>query len=252
MSAWEATGVIPFNPRRVMDLKSREITRPGTPPQTSIPATPKKSREVGHVQREAMLLLTRNTPASNRLKTLVEALGKAAGGAIADSELGLAMLKDLRSQAKDISAKAAKDRRHLSKARVITTEDVVALREAAELKRLVEERLKEVRKIRASRAALKASCGSNLTKITEELGEMVLGVHIKIEGEPPKGSKVKSRSKGVILAPEEEVLEELEIVKVVVAKAAPKDVKGKVKEVIDKPQVVTRSGRAVKIVNKDL
>ena len=44
------------------------------------------------------------------------------------------MLKDLRSKAKDLSSAAAKDRRQLSKARVIDSEEVVWLRDERERK----------------------------------------------------------------------------------------------------------------------
>jgi hypothetical protein len=42
------------------------------------------------------------------------------------------MLRTLHSGAKDTNGVAAKDHRHLGKARVYTTEDVVQLREARE------------------------------------------------------------------------------------------------------------------------
>ncbi|KAF8532974.1 hypothetical protein BDD12DRAFT_900988 [Trichophaea hybrida] len=49
---------------------------------------------------------------------------RAAEGAAADKDLSAAMLYDLRSKSKDVSAAAVKDRRQLTKARVITAEEV--------------------------------------------------------------------------------------------------------------------------------
>jgi len=56
-------------------------------------------------------------------------LDRAAQGALADKELGVEMIRNLRSGAKDTSAAAAQHRCHLTKARVITAEDVVHLQE---------------------------------------------------------------------------------------------------------------------------
>lgn len=82
-----------------------------------------------------MLMLTRDTPSSTYLRSLIGRLGKAAEGAIADKDLSTELLKDLRSQGKYTTAVAAKDQLHLTRASVITQDDVVRLREAAEPKR---------------------------------------------------------------------------------------------------------------------
>ena len=79
--------------------------------------------------RNASHLVTSQTPRSLKLKALIGQLGRTAQGALADKGLGDEMVRMLRSGAKDTSAAAAKDRRHLTKARVIDNEDSVRLRE---------------------------------------------------------------------------------------------------------------------------
>ena len=64
---------------------------------------------------------------------LINQLGRAAEGAAAEKDLSAGMLKNLRSKAKDLCSAAARDRRQLSKARVIDSEDVVHLRDKREL-----------------------------------------------------------------------------------------------------------------------
>ena len=133
--AFESTGIHPLNPRMVLGKlkpKSRDITRTdGTPPP---PITPTAPRAISHLKRHALQMVTRNTPSSSRLKSLIDQLGRAAEGAAADKDLSAGMLKDLRSKAKDLSSAAAKDRRQLSKARVIDSEEVVRLRDERERK----------------------------------------------------------------------------------------------------------------------
>ena len=77
-------------------------------------------------------MVARNTPSSNKLKVLIDQLGRAAEGAAADKDLSTGMLKDLHSKAKDLSSAAARDHRQLSKARVIDSEEVVRLRDKRE------------------------------------------------------------------------------------------------------------------------
>ena len=72
-------------------------------------------------------IATRNAPFSSNLKVLTDQPGRAAEGAATDKDLSAGMLKDLRSKPKDLSSAAAKDRRQLSKARVIDSKEVVRL-----------------------------------------------------------------------------------------------------------------------------
>jgi hypothetical protein len=96
------------------------------------------------------------------LKHIIGQLGRCAEGAIADRELEGEMLRNLRSQAKDLSAASAKDRRQLTKARVIALEDVVHLREEREQKEA------EARKRKQTATASKKIEGLNATSNREK------------------------------------------------------------------------------------
>jgi hypothetical protein len=102
-----------------------------------------------------MHLVKRNTPSSLKLKHIIGQLGRSAEGAPAERDLGAEILRNLRSQAKDISVAAAKDRRQLTKARVITQEDVVHLREEREKKEAAKTAKAEVRRNKPKVAAEK-------------------------------------------------------------------------------------------------
>jgi hypothetical protein len=112
LSAFEATGIWPLNSRKVFERQSRNITRPDTPPSSPSAAqtkTPRKPRAVSRLARSALHLVTRQTPSSLKLKSLIGQLGRSAQGALADKELGEEMVRFLCSGAKDTTAVAAKD-----------------------------------------------------------------------------------------------------------------------------------------------
>ena len=114
--------------------ESRNITHPDGHPETSPPpATPTAPRAINHLKRHVLQMVARNTPSSNKLKVFIDQLGRAAEGAAAEKDLSAGMLKDLRSKAQDLCSAAARDRRQLSKARVIDSEDVVHLRDKREM-----------------------------------------------------------------------------------------------------------------------
>ena len=112
--------------------------------------------------RNASHLVTSQTPRSLKLKVLIGQLGRSAQGALADKGLGDEMVRMLHSGAKDTSAAAAKDRRHLAKARVIDNEDAVHLREERIQKDAVKAQRAKNREIRqqAAAAAAKPVAGS--------------------------------------------------------------------------------------------
>jgi hypothetical protein len=73
------------------------------------------------------------------------------------------MLRNLHSQAKDLSAIAAKDRHQHTKARVITQKEVVQLREERERKESEKSARTESREIKQEAAAAMKAEGSNNT-----------------------------------------------------------------------------------------
>ena len=134
--AFESTGIHPLNPRMVLGKlkpdrseESRNITHTDG---TSPPITPTAPRAISRLKRHTLQMVTLNTPSSSKLKVLIDQLGRTAEGAAADKDLSAGMLKDLCSKAKDLSSAAGKERRQLSKARVIDSEEVVRLRDERE------------------------------------------------------------------------------------------------------------------------
>jgi hypothetical protein len=175
LSAFEATGIWPLNPRKVFLRQSRNITRFESPPATPTPllsATPRQPRAVSRLARSALHLVTRQSPSSLKLKALVAQLGRSAQGALADKELGDEMLRTLRSGAKDTTVVAAKDRRHLGKARVYTAEDVVQLREGRE--RLDREKVTKA-KMRQEKAAAKVVSSGEGSKSSKHVEKKIIG-----------------------------------------------------------------------------
>jgi hypothetical protein len=135
MSAFQATGIWPLNIHQAFERQSQNCTRPDTPPCSPIPAqtkTPRKPRAISRLVRDALHLVTPQTPSSLKLKSLIGQLGTSAQGALADKELGEEMVRFRCSRDKHPTAVAAKDRLHFSKARECTAEDVVQLREEKE------------------------------------------------------------------------------------------------------------------------
>ena len=114
--------------------------------------------------RNASHLVTVQTPRSLKLKALIEQLGRSAQGALAEKGLANEMVKYLRSGAKDTSAAAAKDRRHLTKGRVIDNEQAVDMREERMQKDAVKAQKAKNREIKQQAAAAAAEPVANSAK----------------------------------------------------------------------------------------
>ena len=89
--------------------ESRNITRPDGRSETSPPpSTPTAPRAINRLKHHALQMVTRNTPSSNKLKVLIDQLGRAAEGASAERDLSARMLKGMRSKANDLSSVASR------------------------------------------------------------------------------------------------------------------------------------------------
>jgi len=136
-------------------------------------STPQNLRVVNHLQLTAMHLVKRNTPSSLKLKHIIAQLGRCAEGAIAGRDLEGEMLRNLSCQAKDLFAASANDRHQLTKARVITQEDVVHLREEREQKEPKKSATAEARKRKQTATASKEIEGFSATSNREKQCSMV-------------------------------------------------------------------------------
>jgi hypothetical protein len=179
LSAFEATGICPLNPRRVFIWQSRNITQFESPPATPTPllsAIPSQPRAVSRLTRSALHLVTHHSASSLKLKALIAQLGRSAQGALADKELGDEMLRTLHSGAKDTTAVGAKDGRHHGKAPVYAAEDVVHLWEERE--RLDREKVakSKMRQEKAAAKVVSSGAGSKSSKHAEQRRQRFLAV----------------------------------------------------------------------------
>ena len=196
--------------------------------------------------RNASHLVTSQTPRSLKLKALIGQLGRSAQGALADKGLGVEMVRMLRSGAKDTSAAAAKDRRHLTKARVIDNEDAVRLREERIRKDAIKVQRAKNREIRqqATAAAAKPVAGSAKYAQKKATGSKEAPLSLLSDGEETEGEVMgnESDSGGEIWEEEDSFVDIDDLL----------DQEGEAGYgvahlgVLERPPVVTRSGRAVK------
>lgn len=80
MAAWRAAGIQPWNPQRVLNPESHDITHTKTNKihrlSFSIPATPYTSRGARGNTKEALALVTGNSVTSRKLRALISQLDK--------------------------------------------------------------------------------------------------------------------------------------------------------------------------------
>lgn len=158
-SAFEATGIVPLNERRVLNPTkstfSLDIKQPATKPEFRIPATPSHGRSILIHGRKTLNALPNSTPKSKYNHALVTKLLNAAARATADNVILAIENATLREKATSAADRAkTKSRKEMSKARVISAEDVLRLRHEVEEKdRVLVERKAKAAQRRATKAA---------------------------------------------------------------------------------------------------
>ena len=148
-SAFQATGIVPYNPRTVLSqLQWRVMKSPlrvhiPKPPaagwasrcaqfiHTIFPQTPHNNRELRRATQRALQNLDAESLGRSVVKKLVLKLAHIAEGTMATAEIEAEAHRQLRLKPK---MTAKQDRRKLSKAQVITTKDVIRLKEEKEEK----------------------------------------------------------------------------------------------------------------------
>src|SRR5262249_51617975 len=111
------TVIQPFNPRRVVISTRRKVT--------TTPSPLRKPRDAVLLERQLQSKLSKNTPQTKNAKQIIAQLGKATREVLAEARLQKEIADQLRAQLlNQASTRSTKDRRHVSKARVITAEDV--------------------------------------------------------------------------------------------------------------------------------
>ena len=134
-AAWEAVGIIPFNPRRVLGGVKRENKKvsdaKGLTGGGALPV-PKTPRAVSRTTRTAISLVTRNTPSSQKLKSLLSGLSEGFQQTIADKVVEEEAHRLYRELVGKVKAGKTSDRRKLTEATVVTSETILQLREDRE------------------------------------------------------------------------------------------------------------------------
>jgi len=134
MSAWEAVGIIPFNPRRVLGAVKRKAALSGNPTTVTNPSNPhsripKTPRAVSRATRTAYSLVTRNTPSSQQLKAILSGLSEGFQQTIADKILEEEAHKQYRVLVGKEKKGKTSARRKLTEATVVTSETILMLRD---------------------------------------------------------------------------------------------------------------------------
>ncbi len=196
--------------------------------------------------RNASHLVTRQTPRSLKLKALIEQLGRSAQGTLADKGLAEEMVRTLRSGAKDTSAAASKDRRHLTKTRVVDSEGVVQMREDILQKDALKAQRAKNREIRqqATAAAAKPVASSKKCVQKKATGSKEAPLSLLSDGEETEGEVLgdESDSGGENWEEEDCFVDIDDVLDLEEAAGYGMDCLG----VPGRPPVITRSGRAVK------
>jgi len=134
-TAWEAVGVIPFNPRRVLGVVKRKETKVALLEHAhrgAAPPVPKTPPAVSRTTRTAISLVTRTTPSSQKLKVLLSDLSEGFQQTIADKVVEEEAHRLYRALMSKEKAAKTSDCRKLTEATVVTSETILQLREQRE------------------------------------------------------------------------------------------------------------------------
>ena len=134
-AAWEAVGIIQFNPQRVLGVVKRKETKIVAAEHAgrdAAPPVPKTPRAVSRTTRTAISLVTCTTPSSHKFKALLSNLSEGFQQTIADKvveEEAHRLYRVLMSKEK---AAKTSNRKKLTEATVVISETILQLREQRE------------------------------------------------------------------------------------------------------------------------
>ena len=134
LRAWEEVGIVPLNPRRVIQSETRDdcatlaqSSRVSNPQR--VPNTP---RAVSRKTRTAISLVTRNTPSSKKIKSLLGELNEGFQEAYAEKVLEEEAHRQYRELVEASKRIKTNVRRKLIEATIVTAQVVFKLREERE------------------------------------------------------------------------------------------------------------------------
>ena len=178
-SAFEATGIVPVNEHRVLSPKKSTFTfesqQPAMKPQFQVPVTPRHGRSILIHGRKTLNALPKSTPRSQYNHALVTKLLNSAARATADNIILAIENANLREKATSVADRAkTKSRKEMSKARVISVEDVLRLRHEVEAKDHEQaERKARTAQRRATKATKSGPTNSPTPKQKQKSGKQV-------------------------------------------------------------------------------
>ena len=132
-SAFEATGIWPLNARRVLNRNNFDASTSPSGRSRAVPATPRHGRAIMIHGRRLLHALPCQTPQSKHRFEMVQKLLKAAARATAENVILNVENENLRRKATaEEDMVKTRSRKELSKAQVVTVEDVVRIRDEQE------------------------------------------------------------------------------------------------------------------------
>lgn len=162
-------GIVLFNPRRGLTPSSLS---PPKKPLVSGPTTPRTTRIARSTSKVALNLIKGGSNSPTKLRTLIRQLDKGLQISIPEREIGDHISSQFRKSIAKRGGKASTtNRKQLSKARIITTEEVIRLRKVRETadvaktaKTLAEEQKKKAKESQGS--SVPKTKGKSRKKVT--------------------------------------------------------------------------------------
>lgn len=187
-----AAGIEPFNPRRVLQPgEAKKLSAPAF--AVSGPTTPRTTRMARSTSKQALALIKGTSDSASKLRQLVTSMDKGLQAIITEKDLSDHFHEKFRQSVAKKSQTNYTDRKRLSKARVITTAEVLKLREAREAadreketRAAASKKRKEIKEEKAAVSAVSASSdkakGKGKVKKTVKISEEITLHSINISG----------------------------------------------------------------------
>jgi hypothetical protein len=187
----------------------------------------------------------------DRQRATASDLGKAALGAFADTALQAEMVREVRADAKRPSIKAVQDRRQLTKARVIDQNDVIRLREEREGRDA--QKQARIPRSRQQPSTVSSSSTVPVTPSKRSQKRVLISKKVTVNLVDPENAFLEDGwdTDREIEAEKEASEEEFIDIEDILALPTPTARGKNGKDVNSRPPVITRSGRVVKVVDKD-
>lgn len=133
--------------------------------------------------RQATGLIKGDSASACKLKTLITQLNKGLQGMITEKEIGDALYRQYRNRVENKPATKTNDRRRLTKARVVTTGDVIHLREECEVANKKKTEKKGRGRRRPKKAVSDETSGPSMPRTQQQRVQIAQRVTVHIDSE---------------------------------------------------------------------